>query len=741
MTTSLILISNRKLIKIQLFSIFNSNFSSSLPKPVASSSSVPPNRFKKLKPSLKSNNSPVKLTPELSKIFEKSKFQKKKILSTSGNSIEESSDSDSGDDNLVDPNKLDLNSDFFNIPKKLNTPPPPDFDCNAGIDMNSSDESEDDFADVPEDDQNKSAGDVNFVKLQEFSKNLEVAKEHLKNYKAKKIEEAGDVNVSQLLALGETEISKPDSKKSATKKKTRERNDSNSDWEDVQESNEKSEPTDSNLQITVQLPTSLRIKTRKEVDLDACMKRKFNKIRKDHQVCLHKTNLLCWIAHGNLLNPVLNDPILMSQCLALMPSAMSYPGDKTNLTYFKQISTWYKGLIELKDESQYPVIKKRPALVTSLALQIKSKKAICKRDYILIFIILLRSLGIQCRLIMNLVNNPLRPSQSDLCSLSNKTAKKTSDSSVKKEDPSKSSPKKSIPSKKSSETHSSKIRVNSQKSSTTKSVEPIPKKKVLKVEDLKKTQPIKSITKKLQSREVSLPSPRRLRSKSVSKLNIPQLDGNDDLKQTKKPIESKTTLFKQRSVQLHNLRSKPSTSKETLVKAVPKKPSTSNETLVKPSTSKPVPKKPQKSSNEIKSTKVAQKRRSHSLVEDDLLPSTSKETLKPSAKKRIKSSTDLKSTKITKPKVAQKRRSASLSDDDFQPKKAATHASINFVKKRDKRVLSTDNEEETKFVATNTKKSDYWIEVYCEEDEKWITIDAIKGNVDCVEIIRVSFFL
>lgn len=207
-------------------------------KPVASTSSVPPNRFKKLKSSSsKSNNSPVKLSTELSNIFEKSKFQKKKNLSTiNGNPVEETiseSDSDSGDDNLVDPNKLDLNSDFFNIPNKLNAAP--DFDCNAGIDMNSnsSDESEDDFADVSEDYKNKSAGDVNFVKLQEFSKNLEIAKEHLKNYKAKVVEEAGEVDVSQLLALGETETSKTQ-KKNVTKSKTRKRKDSNSDWEDVQ---------------------------------------------------------------------------------------------------------------------------------------------------------------------------------------------------------------------------------------------------------------------------------------------------------------------------------------------------------------------------------------------------------------------------------------------------------------------------------------------------------------------------
>lgn len=450
------------------------------------------------------------------------------------------------------------------------------------------------------------------------------------------------------------------------------------------------------------------------------MKRKFNKIRKDHQVCLHKTNLLCWIAHGNLLNSILNDPMLMAQCLSLMPSAMSYPTDKTNVTYFKQISTWYKGLIAVKDQSQYPVIKKRPPLATSLGLQIKSKTAICMRDYILIFIILLRSLGIQCRLVMNLVNNPLRPNQSDLCSLSNKTSKKTSDSKGKKETSLKAEQKKSTESTpkkkediKASQNNTSKSK-EERESAQTKKTESTSKKKEIKY--VKETQPLKSIAKKLQSSEVYAPSPRRLRNRAVSRSNIPQLDGNDDLKKTKKPIESKSTVFKQRSVQLHNLRSKPSTSKETLAKPAVKKPT------------------------ESKSTKVAHKRRSHSLVDDDLKPSTSKD---PSPKKRIKSSTDIKSTKITKSNVAQKRRSVSLSDDDFQPsrsKKAAVHAKLDAVKRTDRRVMSTDNEHDTNVVVSTKIKSDYWIEVFSEEDEKWITIDAIKGKVDCVDDIRVSFF-
>lgn len=732
---------------------------------------------------------------------------------------------------MVDPNKLDLNSDFFNIPKKITTPPPPDFDCNVGIDINSSssEESEDDFSEVPE--KNKSAGNVNFDKLQEFSKNLEVAKEHLKNYKAKVIDpedEANVVDVSQLLALGESENLKTSKATKKNAPKSRKRKDSNSDWEDVQESNEKLKTTDSNLQITVELPNVLRIKTRKEVDLDACMKRKFNKIRKDHQVCLHKTNLLCWIAHGNFLNPILNDVTLMSQCLSLMPSAMSYPTEKTNLTYFKQISTWFQGVIALNAQSQYPVVEKLVPIATSLGQQIKSKTAICKRDYILIFVILLRSLGIQCRLVMNLVNNPLRPNQSDLCSLSTKTVKKITETKGK--------------------TASPKVAVKPSGAN--------PKKKELKPKEPEPPKPTELTPKKkgqkpLLKTSEYFPSPRRLRNKVIPKSNIPQLDGNDDLPNLSKlknksifkikaigsykadssfvvnlsgeesmiespvrknvkssktpnsPFAKKTVNSPQpstskavkktfvnskeaknpKSVQLKHLRTKPSTAKETLnkkaittskdsmisspvrknikitEKVLSPKPSTSKATnsrdvknpiQSKTTDSKPksvqlhnlrtkVPEKLIQNSPELKSTKVAQKRRSRSLIDDDLKPTTSKETLsKPLPKKRIKTSTEVKINS----KIAQKRRSRSLSDDhDFQPtrpKKAATHAKLDIVKKIDSRVLSTDDDDE-RVVVSNKKKTDYWIEVFCEEDEKWITIDAIKGKVDCVDDIRVSF--
>lgn len=144
---------------------------------------------------------------------------------------------------------------------------------------------------------------------------------------------------------------------------------------------------------------------------------------------MHKVHILGWIAHGNYVNSILNLSQLMKICLDLLPSAQCYPKDQTNVKYFEQITKWYRTKVTLKEEAMYPKIK-TPELPMSLGLQIKTKSAICRRDFLLIFIILLRSLGIHCRLVVNLVTVPIRPLASELFSMKS-SAEKKSESSTK----------------------------------------------------------------------------------------------------------------------------------------------------------------------------------------------------------------------------------------------------------------------------------------------------------------------
>lgn len=173
------------------------------------------------------------------------------------------------------------------------------------------------------------------------------------------------------------------------------------------------------LQVVVELPGQ-ETRKRNKIDIETEIKRKLNKLKREHQVDLHKTNILCWIAHMNIVNQQLNDMNLMVEINKLIPGKQCYPKDKTDISYFEQISRWYKGLITLQDDDVYPKIRNRPQLVQSLSLQIKHKAAICKRDFVFIFVVLARSIGLHCRVVLNLVTAPIRPLMSDLCRISEK---------------------------------------------------------------------------------------------------------------------------------------------------------------------------------------------------------------------------------------------------------------------------------------------------------------------------------
>lgn len=173
---------------------------------------------------------------------------------------------------------------------------------------------------------------------------------------------------------------------------------------------------------------------------------------------------MCWIGHYNYLNERLNNPKLMQCALNMLPPSKNksqyYPKDKTDVEYFIQITKWFKQTITLNNQKMYCNLKKKPPLILSLALQMKYKTAICRRDYILMYIVLLRAIGIQCRMIQSVVLDPKICPKSELMSLSKKeekeltkTAKKTSGKS------SKQSSKKSSSSKSRSKKSSGKLKI------------------------------------------------------------------------------------------------------------------------------------------------------------------------------------------------------------------------------------------------------------------------------------------
>ncbi|TMW41092.1 hypothetical protein DOY81_013828, partial [Sarcophaga bullata] len=177
-----------------------------------------------------------------------------------------------------------------------------------------------------------------------------------------------------------------------------------------------------NLEIYVELQQHNREKkTKSQQDIELAFKRRLNRDIKERQVLLHKVSLLCHFGRLLFYNRLLNDTILMNKALKMLPSQSAYPPERgTEIKYFQSMATWFKSAIKLKTQNLYPDKKTAKTKVKAhieLLKQIENKEARSKQDMIFILIILLRGMGLQCRLVVNIQPLPLKPAPSDLISI------------------------------------------------------------------------------------------------------------------------------------------------------------------------------------------------------------------------------------------------------------------------------------------------------------------------------------
>ncbi|XP_059615349.1 DNA repair protein complementing XP-C cells homolog [Phlebotomus argentipes] len=402
--------------------------------------------FKKYQPppkTVKSPPGPPRIIPgSIQQILNQSRYQKGKKVAQSEDS------SSSGDEHLVPASELDLGSSFFSGKDRKEATPPPEFDCNIGTRLSDSEE-EDEQPDIEEKDakimskivsriNQSSSKSVHFRKLADFTEAKPETSSAAKH---------DNLDISSLLAMGEStgaaakSVAKSPSKsqKAAKGRKRAAARDSESDWEEVEgklikstkkralkdaqkslyweNPQEEQIPADG---IVVELPSEFRRRTKKEVDMEACIKRKLNRQIKENQVYLHKSNLVCFLATGNQLNAILCKGKLLDAAVKLLPSKNSYPTKNgADSQYFQNMTSWFRGVIKLDEPKMYGELSP-DKLQDQLDEEIRERKASCFRNFILIFLLLLRGMAIDSRLIMNYTGNPLRPPTSKLCRISAK---------------------------------------------------------------------------------------------------------------------------------------------------------------------------------------------------------------------------------------------------------------------------------------------------------------------------------
>ncbi|XP_058055607.1 DNA repair protein complementing XP-C cells homolog [Anopheles bellator] len=342
----------------------------------------------------------------------------------------------SGDDYLVDPSKLDLSSDFFRSTaqeKEERQAVDLFFDCNAGIELTDS-ENESDSGDVtgpqsstganspPENQIMGTDVELGLKLMQQISQSTEVHAQALRLAEplpscsskpsissvtlksgdkcslntAPSKEDHREV-VASILHTGER-LAKQCGKSSLTAGIGR------TDFVAVPTIDQSAKAKDIEITLKASVTTDSKGKKR-TFDALSALKRFMNREKREAQINLHKVSLLCWIGHGTYVNNELRKPSLIRLMQRkLLPGARSNatrPNGLTNLRYFQELTRFYRRTITLKDTTMFYRRKKHPNLGPFLIFAISRRMAYCKRDYILLFALLLRSLGVYCRLVIS----------------------------------------------------------------------------------------------------------------------------------------------------------------------------------------------------------------------------------------------------------------------------------------------------------------------------------------------------
>lgn len=243
--------------------------------------------------------------------------------------------------------------------------------------------------------------------------------------------------------ISETKI---DRRKKNLKRKNDKQNDRKDDQTDVRlllamgeskvdcdEESENDEPVredvEREIQVRIDMPSLSGKKTKKKFDIEAALKRRLNAVKRENQVYLHKVHILCLLAHWNQVDESLTSETLLASALSIVPSDKFYPPKLATLEYLEKLVSWFYKKIKVIDEPA-----KNASLVDSLVAQFSEGKAHSLPCKVMLFICVVRVLGLKCRLLVNLQPVPMRPAKEDLLPINTASREPDSQSEESSED-------------------------------------------------------------------------------------------------------------------------------------------------------------------------------------------------------------------------------------------------------------------------------------------------------------------
>lgn len=452
---------------------------------------------------------------------------------------------------------------------------------------------------------------------------------------------------------------------------------------------------------------------KKKTDLETLLNNKLNQRIRTTQILVHKVGLLWWLVYGFHLNRLANDPEVLATCLSLL-SKNDYPKGRVDLVYLQRVTVWFKKTFPMDPNRQQEILT-----TESLLERIREKKICDYRELVLLYVALLRAIGLNCRLVVSLSPPHLKPKREQLFQTKKeeKELKKEPKDEKSKDQKKKSAAKSKSKKKGKKQEPLNIIAENSQDG-----------RKKAQMEARKKAA---AIHKKWKSEEKS-----ESEIKEDVKLNSDSKNTSTSKSQAK--LSSSKTSEKKKSYKeeskLKKKISKPPVC-ESLTKPAINDEEDSDDGIVfrKPTTRvkyNQVLKKDQKLIS-VPDEEETEKKKSKA--------SENKKSNKEESEKKLTIAIKLRK-RVTKPPVREPLTSTEFddeddSDEDFVYRKPTKRVKNEQVLKKDRKLISDSDE-----VETEKKKNpeDIWVEVFVESEASWICVSITTAKIHCVNEIYVS---
>lgn len=122
---------------------------------------------------------------------------------------------------------------------------------------------------------------------------------------------------------------------------------------------------------------------------------------RENRIWMHKVNILCLLAYGNRINAIINDDFIKAGMLSLVPCPL-IPTGPIDSDYFLDLLEWYRCIFVLSDVKLEGILDYK-----NFETVFQSRRVICLRDYVMLFVSMLRALGFNARFVMSLQPYPI----------------------------------------------------------------------------------------------------------------------------------------------------------------------------------------------------------------------------------------------------------------------------------------------------------------------------------------------